>query len=63
LLDGQRVDGAATGSTDGTLTGVERGTHTLVAEVVDLAGRILGSSETVTFNVNQTRVKPTPQPR
>ncbi len=61
LLDGQRVDGA--GSTDGTLTGVERGTHTLVAEVVDSAGRILGSSESVSFSVNQARLKPTPQPR
>jgi Domain of unknown function (DUF4124) len=63
LLDGQRVDGAGTASTDGTLTGVERGTHTLMAEVVDQAGRILGSSESVTFSVNQTRLKPTPQPR
>jgi hypothetical protein len=63
LLDGQRVDGAGPAATAGSLTGLDRGSHTLTVEIVDGVGNILANGETVNFNVIQTRVKQQPQPR
>jgi len=48
LLDGQPYGAARTGSSF-TLEGVERGGHTLQAQVVDAAGKTILSSDTVTF--------------
>ena len=48
LLDGQPYGAARTGASF-TLEGVERGEHTLQAQVVDAAGKTILSSDTVTF--------------
>lgn len=48
LLDG-RPYGAARYGASFTLEGVERGEHTLQAQVVDAAGKTVLSSDTVTF--------------
>lgn len=48
LLDGLQ-QGAEQGATSFVIEGVERGEHLLQVELVDEAGRILGSSETVKF--------------
>ena len=48
LLDG-RPYGAARYGASFTLEGVERGEHTLQAQVVDAAGKTILSSDTVTF--------------
>lgn len=49
LLDGESAataDGASV-----TLTNIDRGTHTLSANIVDSSGSVLGSSGTVTFHM------------
>ncbi len=52
LLDGRPVEGAGDG-TRLTLPEVDRGAHTLSAEVHDAAGRILIQSAPVTFHLKQ----------
>lgn len=49
LLDGQYI--AAAAGTSITLTEVERGTHTLEAQVVDESGAVLLTSQPVTFHL------------
>lgn len=63
LLDGQPWEGSAIPLNES----VERGTHTLVARVVDDKGAVLASSPTVSFHVQQhsslgpTAPKPKPK--
>jgi hypothetical protein len=74
FLDGQPAAILAPGTTGTRLSGVFRGGHTLVAEVLDTSGSSLFQSETLEFSVRQTSVEnpvnplippapPTPQPR
>jgi hypothetical protein len=53
-LDGRAYRGRY-GSSDVELTGLERGSHQLRAEVSDSKGRVLITSETVTFTAQQIR--------
>ena len=49
LLDGEPA-GSASGASV-ALTNIDRGTHTLSANVVDRSGSVLGSSNTITFHM------------
>jgi hypothetical protein len=62
LLDGQPV----AQETDATflLSGVERGTHTLEAQVVDASGATLAASQPITFHMWQaSRLFPSRKPK
>jgi hypothetical protein len=62
LLDGQPAAQAAT--TAFALSGVERGTHTLAAQVVDANGATLAASQPVTFHMWQaSRLFPGRKPK
>lgn len=50
-LDGQHVDGAS--GADSTLSGVDRGTHTLSLQVVDAKGTVIAQGDPVSFSVRQ----------
>jgi hypothetical protein len=52
LLDGQAVM-EMTGPI-ASLTGIERGTHTVVAEVVAESGKVIATTDPVTFHYHQT---------
>ena len=43
-------------SQSGTLNGVARGTHSLYAQVIDESGRVLGSTQRVSFTLRQASV-------
>jgi hypothetical protein len=59
LLDNQPLEGLPPTDTQFQLTDVYRGVHTLRAEVRDPDGRIVGSSNPVTFMVKQaSTIKP-----
>jgi hypothetical protein len=51
LLDGSRVEGLSPTSTSATLDNIDRGQHTLAAQVSDAAGNTLITSAPVTFYV------------
>jgi hypothetical protein len=51
LMDGQSAPGWNFDSTQGALTGLLRGSHTLIASVVDESGQVLCRSPTVVFHV------------
>lgn len=53
LLDGEHVDGLAPEATEGTLSALDRGTHTLVAQVVDARGTVVVYTDPVSFVVRQ----------
>jgi hypothetical protein len=68
LLDGQPV--ATAGGNQVTLSEVERGTHSLLARVVDPGGAVMIESEVSTFHMLRympltapNRPKPTPKPK
>ena len=48
LLDGQK---AATGGARVSLTNIDRGTHSLTAQIIDTSGEVLISSAPVTFHM------------
>ena len=52
MMDGQPLETPYTGG-EMFLTNVERGTHTLQAEVVNRAGNTLFASQAVTFHVHE----------
>jgi hypothetical protein len=59
LLDNRPLEGLPPTDTQYQLTDVYRGIHTLRAEVRDPDGRLMGSSNPVTFTVKQTStIKP-----
>jgi hypothetical protein len=64
-LDGSAQE-LAPGTSSAELTDVFRGVHTLKADVLDAAGKVLISSETTSFVVRQQTVsnqaRPTPRP-
>jgi len=53
LMDGEHVGGGS--STSITLTGVVRGTHTLVAVVRSASGKVVGQSKSVSFTKHQAQ--------
>lgn len=57
LLDGQRVSGVPTRGPTFTLSPVERGQHSVAAQLVDAAGQILCQTAPVTFYVHQPSVQ------
>ena len=60
ILDGVDV-GEPGFSTSITLTNLERGSHTLVASVVDKAGKAIKNSKSILFHIHQqTARRPTP---
>lgn len=61
LLDGTPVSGPGT-ETQATLSNVDRGTHTLMAEVRDALGRGVMQSATVTFHLKQHSSLPPARP-
>jgi len=52
ILDGQAV-ATPTNSTDVVLSGIERGTHQLTAQVVDQEGNVVGSMNAVVFTLQR----------
>ena len=48
-LDGVKV--AVTSSNSATIDNIDRGTHTIIAELVDMHGKVLKSSPTHTFHL------------
>ena len=50
-LDGQRVDSLS--GPEGTLSGVDRGAHTLTLQIVDAAGAVVAQGDSVSFTVRQ----------
>lgn len=52
VLDGETV-GAPTSSTDIVLSGIDRGTHQLAAQVVDEQGNVVGSMNAVVFTLQR----------
>jgi hypothetical protein len=54
IVDGKRTP--ANGGLTATLTGLDRGEHTLQAEVLDAAGSVVISSSSVTFYVRQPSI-------
>ena len=56
LMDGTRQGGPSLGTTF-QLTNVDRGSHTLVVQVVDKNNKLLASSPSVTFHMHRTSVK------
>ena len=55
-LDGKRLDGMSTTGTSFELSNVIRGDHTLVAAIVDTAGKQIVSAPAVKFTVRQTSI-------
>lgn len=51
-LDGKAI-GSAQSATSTTLTGLERGSHILVASVVDKTGKVIKSSKSVLFHIQR----------
>jgi hypothetical protein len=74
-LDGKMIDGPDANSPEHSLGNLERGAHSLIAQIIDGQGNLLMRSEPRVFHVrqptvNQTRnvgpalkPKPTPQPK
>jgi hypothetical protein len=56
-LDGKRVTDQPTNSSEFVLNDVDRGTHTLFAVVLDMAGNTLCTTPSVTFHVRQPSVQ------
>ncbi len=56
-LDGQRIDSLGSSAMAGTLSDLERGSHTLFVQVVDASGTALLSSDPVTFTIRQPIAK------
>jgi len=56
-LDGARVGSFGGKSLSHTLTGVERGTHSLQGAIVDQSGSQLGVSNLLTFTVQQATIQ------
>lgn len=59
ILDGRNA-GPPSPSATAILTGVERGTHSLSAQVLDAKGHLLRSAEVVRFTLRKEAVTPTP---
>jgi hypothetical protein len=59
-LDGKRLDGLSTTATSYELSNVIRGEHTLVAAIVDAAGKQVIAAPAVKFGVRQTSVAKPP---
>jgi len=59
-LDGKRLDGLSTTGTSFDLSNVVRGDHTLVASIVDTAGKQIVSAPAVKFSLRQTSVAKPP---
>jgi hypothetical protein len=63
-LDGKRVDGQPTNAVSFDLSEVPRGTHTVNAVVVDVSGKPLIKSQSVTFHLRQvSTLAPNRSPR
>ena len=62
LLNGEIMKEAA-GQGNFPLENLNRGTHTLVAEIIDHTGRSLARSEEITFHVLRVANPPRPAPR
>lgn len=60
VLNGQRLQGVAPGSTSTSLE-AERGSHTIAVEIVDESGNIVASSAPVTFHVRQNSIAQPPR--
>lgn len=54
-LDGQRV-GEPQSSTSFTLTNIDRGSHIVVASVVDKAGKVMKNSKSILFHIHRRSV-------
>jgi hypothetical protein len=61
LLDGQSVGGGS--ATAITLTDMERGAHTIQAEVKNSAGKVVARSNSVTFTLQRTSINQPQRPR
>lgn len=59
LLDGQATGGAQTTTTI-TLTGIERGQHSLQAQILNANNQVILSSNSTTFYMQRVRILPKP---
>jgi hypothetical protein len=63
MLDGAVLAGAADASGNFTIPQIDRGSHTLAAQLVTAAGQVICEAPSITFFVHQpTNTSPTPNP-
>ncbi|MDX1434680.1 MAG: DUF4124 domain-containing protein [Gammaproteobacteria bacterium] len=61
VMDGKSIGSG--NSTSVTLTNVDRGSHTVQAKVLDEAGKVVISSNSITFHLQRAAVRPAVTPR